>query len=70
MRLDEYVEGKPRGEIARLARDSGLAYATVWNLCHGDRLKTYDAAKRLSDATEGAVSVADLCEPAAPGDAA
>lgn len=70
MRLKAYVESKGRGEIARLAKDSGLTYGTIWNLVkkEGELLTKYETAKRLSDATRGedgkpAVSVAELCEP-------
>ncbi len=65
MRLAEYVASQNKhGLIARLARDSGLAYGTVYNLAKkGELLKRYDLAQRLSDATGGAVSVAELCSP-------
>lgn len=69
MRMPEYIKDKPRGEKARLARVSGLAYGTVHNVCNGELLKTYDAAEKLSAATGGVVSIDELCKPPA-GDAA
>ena len=64
MRLKEYLDSKPRGELARLQERSGVTYGTIWNLANkpGEVLKTYDTAKRLSDATGGAVTIAELCE--------
>lgn len=63
MRLREYVDGKGRGEIARLARECSMSYATVFRVYHGHPLKLYATARKLSDCTGGAVSVAELCEP-------
>ncbi len=69
MRLDAYVEREGKGSLSRLARDSGLAYSTVFNAARGTLLKEYATAKKLSDATADAggvpqVSIAELCEPA------
>ena len=63
MRMPDYIKDKPRGEMARLSRESGLAYGTVLNVCNGELLKTYETAKKLSEATGGVVSIAELCEP-------
>lgn len=65
MTLAEYLETRPRkrGELRRLAQESGLDYSTVWRIARrGDRLDSYSKAKRLSAATGGAVSIADLCD--------
>jgi hypothetical protein len=66
MRFSEWVEGQPRGAMKRLERETGVGYNTLARLRRGETLRRYDVAKTLSDATGGAVSVADLCEPDAP----
>lgn len=69
MRLSEYVgdrKGEKRGLIAELSKKSGLAYNTVHAAAGGELLKTYAAAKALSEATGGAVSIAELCEQPTP----
>lgn len=68
MRLSEFVcdeDGTPkRGEIARLVRITGISYPTVHAVARGaDYLRNYDRARKLSDATDGLVTVADLCTP-------
>lgn len=68
MRLSEFVcdeNGEPkRGEIARLVRITGISYPTVHAVARGsDYLRSYDRARKLSDATDGVVTVADLCTP-------
>jgi len=68
MRLSEFVcdeNGEPkRGEIARLVRITGISYPTVHAVARGaGYLRNYDRARRLSDATDGVVTVADLCTP-------
>ena len=67
MTLHDWVENQGRGELSRLARETGLAYTTVFGAAQGRRLKSYARAKLLSDATGGAVTIAELCEePGAP----
>lgn len=61
MTLQEWVAKKGRGEISRLMRVTGLAYTTVLNIAHGARCK-YETGKSISDATGGAVSIAELCD--------
>jgi hypothetical protein len=63
MLLQEWIERQGRGAITRLARLSGLNYTTVYYPAYGAPVKTYDAAKRISAATGGAVSIQELCEP-------
>lgn len=63
MRLAEYVKSRPRGEIARLARVSGVTTSVLSELVGGHRLLSrYSVAKRVSNATGGVVTVAELCE--------
>jgi hypothetical protein len=62
MTLTEHLAAAKRGECARLARVSGLDYTTIWRIAHrGYRLVNYTKARSLSDATGGAVSIAELC---------
>lgn len=65
MTLAEYLKAQPRqrGLLKRLAQESGLDYSTVWNIARrGHRLDSYRKAKRLSAATGGAVTIADICD--------
>lgn len=65
MTLSEYLNAQPRrrGVLKKLAQDSGLDYSTVWNVARrGHLLDSYRKAKRLSLATGGAVSIAELCD--------
>ncbi len=62
MLLSEWVEKNGRGSLSRLSRETGLAYTTIFTAL-GGKIKRYDVAKKISDATNGAVSVADCCEP-------
>lgn len=63
MDLAAYVKLKGTGEMTRLHRESGVSYATIHRLSKkGHRLSHYDSAKRLSEATGGVVSIAELCE--------
>lgn len=62
MRLSAWVSRQGEGEINRIARETELAYATVWKLAHDRHVATYRVAKLISDVTEGQVSIAELCE--------
>jgi hypothetical protein len=63
MNLLAYVKLMGTGEMTRLHRASGVSYATIHRIVNDGHLMTsYVAAKRLSAATDGAVSVAELCE--------
>ena len=64
MDLGTYVEQQERGALTRLQKSTGMSYAMLWKIAtNGLRIKHYGVARRLSDATGGAVSIADLCEP-------
>lgn len=63
MRLHEWVACHPRGELARLARDTGLTRNTLWYLAREVRPAKYETAALISRATNGAVSVDELCAP-------
>ena len=63
MTLKEWCAERGRGECARLARETGVSYKTVRAVAKGAILARYPIAKVLSEATKGAVSVEELCEP-------
>lgn len=63
MTLNDWVAEQGKGSMSLLQRKTGLAYTTVWKAARGIRTVRYATAKLLSQATDGAVSVAELCEP-------
>lgn len=63
MRLREYLDAAGHGEISRLVRAAGVAGSTIHDVLNGKPIKRYETAKRISEATGGKVSVAELCEP-------
>jgi hypothetical protein len=63
MTLAEFMAGKPHGTLAELARAARMSYTAVHRALNGKPLKMYEKAKALSDATGGAVTVKELCEP-------
>ena len=66
MMLSEYVRSKGSGEISRIVRVAEVANTTVHRALKGQPVSRYETAKRISDATGGVVSIAELCEPATP----
>lgn len=66
MRFDAWVRKQPRGTLKRLERDAGVGYMTLMRAMRGDLIATYAVAKRISDATGGAVSIDELCEAEEP----
>lgn len=63
MRLPDWIEQQGRGALSRLSEESGVCYPTVHSIFSGKQTPTYATAKRISDATFGEVSIAELCEP-------
>lgn len=62
MKLDEFLS-KPGAPTARdLAKKSGVSYTTIKAVRKGMVVKLYDIAKAISEATNGRVKIADLCE--------
>lgn len=51
-----------RGTLTELSKAADVSYTTLHKVKGGMRLKRWDIAKRISDATLGEVSVAELCE--------
>lgn len=68
MRFPEWVKQQPRGVLKRIEREHDVGYNTLARLVRGETLSNYTVAKKISDATGGAVSIAEICE-AAPGPA-
>jgi DNA-binding XRE family transcriptional regulator len=63
MDLDEYIRSKPYGEHARIAKAADVFYTTITAIRKRRSKPTYATAKRISEATGGAVTIEDLCEP-------
>lgn len=61
MRLRQWLDSRPRGELARLVRETGLMRATISYLAREVRPAKYDTAVLISAATQGAVTVEELC---------
>lgn len=69
MKLSEWIDkrtaksGGTRTAVREeLAAASGVSVVTVNHVDNGMRLKNYEKAKALSDATKGAVTPEELCE--------
>lgn len=64
MRFPEWARAQKSGTLKRIERETGVGYTTLMRLNAGETIARYDVAKRIADATDGAVSVEDLCEAA------
>lgn len=62
MRFDEWVRTQPRGTLERVKREARCSGMTIWRLKQRQTINDYAMAKRISAATSGAVSVAELCD--------
>jgi hypothetical protein len=47
----------------RLCRETGLGLRTIYAIRDGVNLPRFATAKKISEATGGAVSIEELCEP-------
>jgi hypothetical protein len=63
MHLDDYIARHGHGTKARLSRQTGLDYTTIFKAAQRRPVRRYDTARRISEATDGEVSIAELCEP-------
>lgn len=61
MTLDDYLK-KHRITARDFATTSDVSYNTIKSVRKGMRLKLYEVAKKISDATQNLVTVHDLCE--------
>lgn len=62
MTFDEWARLQPRGTMMGLVRAGITSNTTIHRLRRGGRVQSYELARRISDATGGAVSIAALCE--------
>lgn len=63
LHFDAWIARQPRGTQARIYREFGVSFATMYNAAQRKPLRRYSTAKKLSDATDGKVTVKALCEP-------
>lgn len=59
-RITIWLSKQPRGTMTRLCRDAQCSTATMAKIRQGIPLRHVGAAERISAATGGAVTVADL----------
>lgn len=62
MTLHDYIEAQGAGTISRLMRTTGCAATTLHGVLDGAPIARYELAKRIADATGGAVTVHELCD--------
>lgn len=63
MDLDTYIRKNGYGAIAKIARDAVLSYTTVHRILTKGVKPQADTAVRISKATGGVISIAELCDP-------
>lgn len=56
-----WVGAQRRGTLARIRRETGLGWSTLWRAQQGHSV-SYRTARALSLATGGVVSIVSLCE--------
>lgn len=61
MRLDQWIRGQGYGALSRLARDTGLAYGTIFGAYRRQRRLTYANALLIQKVTRGEVTAHELC---------
>ncbi len=62
MTFDEFMNQDDAPSLQDFAEDCGVSYTTLKSVRRGMKLDKYSVAKRISDATEGQVSIKELCE--------
>jgi DNA-binding transcriptional regulator YdaS (Cro superfamily) len=60
MKLSDWVEREGPGAMTKLTQRSGLAYSTVHRVVHDCSRATTKAARALSEATGGEVTIAEI----------
>lgn len=63
MTFAEYLEQAGYGAAKIIMRRSGVSTTTLYKVRNGTKVKRIDIARRISAATEGQVSVAELLDP-------
>lgn len=61
MHLDRWVRLEGYGALSRLARQTGLAYGTIFGAYRRRTRILYESAVKISKATKGQVTVDELC---------
>lgn len=62
MQFVDWVRGQPRGVLKRIERQQNVGYGTIFRAVRGQAV-SFPIAKKLSAATNGAVSIEELCDP-------
>lgn len=62
MTLDEFIKHAPT-TVRELSEKTGVSRMTLFKVIKGYRMKNYDKARAISEATQGIVRIEDLCEP-------
>lgn len=65
MRFSTWYKTAPVGTHTRL-RAAGIGCATIHRLAHGGVIDSYALASRISDLTNGWVTIAELCRRSKP----
>jgi hypothetical protein len=63
MRLADWCKQQGHGEKTRLSNTTGVGFNIILYLVARRRAATYRIAKKISDATGGAVTIDELCKP-------
>jgi len=61
MLLEQWVDEEGPGAIVRLQVTTGLSYTAVQKAVRRTSSPDYDTARRISEATSGKVSIAEIC---------
>lgn len=59
----QWVDQQPKGTLTRIQRETGLGYTTLMRARRGEPIAQYETARVLSLATQGEVTIAELCKP-------
>lgn len=62
MKLREYFDSEGAPAPKDFATSCGVSYTTIKAVRRGLRLTNYDVARKISEATQGQVTVKELCE--------
>jgi hypothetical protein len=63
MLLEQWVDEEGPGALVRLQVKTGLSYTAVQKAVRRTSSPDYDTARRISEATSGMVSIAEICGP-------
>jgi hypothetical protein len=61
MLLEQWVDQAGPGAIVRLQHQTGLSYTAVHKAVRRQSSPDYETARRISEATGGKVSIAEIC---------